>query len=343
MQKIVLILFGAAMTMLLSSCSPGDERNHPLFRKAENAQKTGQTAEAVGFYKELLKRRGNCVYAHLNLATIYDESLNDPQMAALHYRLYLEGNPNAVDAAEVKAWQKNAEKRYYESLQSKFAVKTPPQPIVPTEIKLEIAVDMPPEKPADFKQKTVEIIEKELNSVPLPDLQHFSSVATNKAYRCTVVFSGSADKNTVLANVQNSIKRAEVFLPAEVVKQGIKVKILEPVTVTAEEIAAMRKKISAQEKTIAQYQKHYRSMLAELLRLRRAVKNTSTQTAPNTKLAATGGSQTYKVVSGDNPGKIARKFYGKSSLYYLILNANPKVDGRSLKPGTILVIPEYKP
>ena len=162
MQKIVLILFGAAMTMLLSSCSPGDERNHPLFRKAENAQKTGQTAEAVGFYKELLKRRGNCVYAHLNLATIYDESLNDPQMAALHYRLYLEGNPNAVDAAEVKAWQKNAEKRYYESLQSKFAVKTPPKPIVPNEIKLEIAVDMPPEKPADFKQKTVEIIEKEL-------------------------------------------------------------------------------------------------------------------------------------------------------------------------------------
>lgn len=111
------------MIAVLAGCSGNDERNHPLYRKGENAQKAGNAAEAAGFYKDLLKRRGGCKYVHLKLAEIYDESLKDPQMAALHYRLYLEAMPDAPDAEEVKAWQKNAEKRYYESLQSKFADK----------------------------------------------------------------------------------------------------------------------------------------------------------------------------------------------------------------------------
>ena len=123
MKKLILTLSAIGLTAIFAGCSGGDERNHPLFRKGENAQKAGNAAEAVGFYKDLLKRRGGCKYVHLKLAEIYDESLKDPQMAALHYRLYLEAIPDAPDAEEVKAWQKNAEKRYYESLQSKFADK----------------------------------------------------------------------------------------------------------------------------------------------------------------------------------------------------------------------------
>ena len=47
----------------------------------------------------------------------------------------------------------------------------------------------------------------------------------------------------------------------------------------------------------------------------------------------------YTVVSGDSPGRIARKVYGKSSMYNLIMQANPKLDARKLRPGMKLIIP----
>lgn len=115
-------LFAASLVLLtaVTGCSSDDEKSHALYKKGENAQKAGNGAEAVAAYKELIAKRENCVYSHLQLATVYDEMLNDPLMAIMHYRVYLEKNPQASDAAEVKAWMERAERRYFDSIKHKF-------------------------------------------------------------------------------------------------------------------------------------------------------------------------------------------------------------------------------
>lgn len=172
-------MIAIALTVLLYGCAEGDERNHPLFRKAESAQRTGNAAEAVSFYKELLNRRGNCVYTHLKLAEIYDELLKDPQLAALHYRLYLEAMPDAPDAEEIKAWQKNAEKRYYESLSSKFAPQQPPAAQI--EIKPDDLADsqaLPPGKKVNTEASTPQPNDSTVDKTELTKLR--SELAESK-------------------------------------------------------------------------------------------------------------------------------------------------------------------
>ena len=55
-----------------------------------------------------------------------------------------------------------------------------------------------------------------------------------------------------------------------------------------------------------------------------------------------GNGKSYTVKSGDTLGKIAKKFFGKSSEVDLILEANPGLNPRRLKIGTKLLIPATK-
>ena len=48
----------------------------------------------------------------------------------------------------------------------------------------------------------------------------------------------------------------------------------------------------------------------------------------------------YKVQAGDTPGSIARKFYGKASMYEIIMKANPQItDAKLIQIGTELKVP----
>ena len=49
----------------------------------------------------------------------------------------------------------------------------------------------------------------------------------------------------------------------------------------------------------------------------------------------------YKVQAGDTPGSIARKFYGKASMYEIIMKANPQItDAKLIQIGTELKVPK---
>ena len=120
MRKLYLLAATLTAMIVLTGCGSSEERNHPLFKKGESAQKAGNGADAAAAYKELIDKREGCVYTHLQLANVYDELLNDPLMAAAHYRTYLEKNPQATDAGEIQALLDRAEKRYYENLRQKF-------------------------------------------------------------------------------------------------------------------------------------------------------------------------------------------------------------------------------
>ena len=69
-----------------------------LYKKGEKARAAGDGRAAEECFKDLLKRKPDSVAVHLQLGNVYDELLDDPQQAALHYRLYLEAMPDAPDA-----------------------------------------------------------------------------------------------------------------------------------------------------------------------------------------------------------------------------------------------------
>ena len=81
-------------------------------------------------------------------------------------------------------------------------------------------------------------------------------------------------------------------------------------------------------------------MMDELVRLRQnqsaEVENSSENPVANVQ---DGENMTYTVARGDTPGSIARKVYGKSSLAQHIMQANPGLDARKLRPGMKLIIP----
>ena len=109
-----------------------------------------------------------------------------------------------------------------------------------------------------------------------------------------------------------------------------------------EVIAAKDKEIAGLKEQLSLYKTRYLAIRQTVEKMR-----VKTANAGNTgKLAAASLPQKnktplrqYKVVAGDTPGSIARKVYGKSSLHYVIMRANPQIDARKLRPGMVLNIP----
>ena len=104
----------AVLTLCLTGCSDRDETHHPLFQKGVRARSDGDGAAAAECFENLLLRRPRAVRAHLELAGVYDELLDEPLLAAVHYRVYLERFPDHPDAAAIRAWQQAAERRFCE-------------------------------------------------------------------------------------------------------------------------------------------------------------------------------------------------------------------------------------
>ena len=238
------------------------------------AQQAGNGTEAAENLEELLKRRPRSVYVHLRLAMIYDELLNEPFLAVLHYRKYLTAMPDAPDAEEVKAWLLSAEKRCYNDLKNKFGDTA------------SIASDAPAVKPQE--------------DVPFtPEKSQESPTAPAAA-------------------------------------DTVKMPDTPPADVTGSE--AQQKQIATLQQQLAQYQARHKMMLLELNRLRK-LQQDKPAAAQEPEMPVAGIMKKYKVVTGDTPGKIAHKVYGKSSLFPAIMRANPHIDEHKLRPGMILNIP----
>ena len=274
MKRVILLL---SAVILLAGCGKSDERNHPLFQKAERAQSAGNGTEAAELFNELLNRRPRSVYAHLRLAAVYDELLNEPLAATFHYRKYLELMPDAPDADDVRAWLKACEKRFYESMKAKLE---PPEPIPP----VPESENSASEKAAPQPGQTADNAPKSAAAASEPTPQSAASAAEAEA--------------------------------------------------AAKEIAELKKQLS-------QHQVRYKLLQQELEKLRKNATPASVLSTGNNPPASTSTAvgQTYRIQPGDTPGKIARKVYGKSSLYTIILRANPKLDERKLRPGMIINLP----
>ena len=107
-------------------------------------------------------------------------------------------------------------------------------------------------------------------------------------------------------------------------------------------LAAKDTQIAELQQKLAQYQNRYYAIRHEVEKLRKLRRSSANPAAAAAPAHSAASSRQYKVVNGDTPGSIARKVYGKSSLYQVILRANPQIDARKLRPGMVLNIPEIE-
>lgn len=56
-----------------------------------------------------------------------------------------------------------------------------------------------------------------------------------------------------------------------------------------------------------------------------------------------GAPRLHVVEKGDTLGKIARRYYGSADAWRRILDANPSVDPKRIRPGQALVVPVSAP
>lgn len=74
--------------------------------------------------------------------------------------------------------------------------------------------------------------------------------------------------------------------------------------------------------------------------IQEGLSESQTPIAGNESPVMTTGLREYKVRKGDNPSKIAKRFYGKETLFTRILEANPGLQPRNLQLGQVILIPD---
>ncbi|MBM3859515.1 MAG: LysM peptidoglycan-binding domain-containing protein [Verrucomicrobia bacterium] len=85
------------LLLALSGCQPvgTNPEQSAAYNQARKSADAGEWKAAVAFYRQTLDEHPRFARAHLELALLYDEKLNDPIGAIYHYRRYLDLEPNS--------------------------------------------------------------------------------------------------------------------------------------------------------------------------------------------------------------------------------------------------------
>ncbi len=102
-----------AMLFLAGGCSERNAENHPLTRKGDYYRDSGDAGLAVKFYRRAAEKFPDDPGLRLKLATLYDESLNDPLAAAWYYTEFLRMAPESAELAVVTNYRQAALERIY--------------------------------------------------------------------------------------------------------------------------------------------------------------------------------------------------------------------------------------
>lgn len=189
-----------------------------------------------------------------------------------------------------------------------------------------------------------------------PDADEVNAWQVNAEKRCYEQYknkfasnTGTAAALTAVPDSPATVPETEIAAPAEPAPaEPASAEIGTPpdqqqtaAAAPAAELAAIQAENENLRHQLSLYQARHKMMILELTKLRKihAVK-TPENAAPEPPASSLAGSmKKYQVVNGDTPAKIAYKVYGKSSLFPVIMRANPHIDARKLRPGMILNIP----
>ncbi|MBN1863428.1 MAG: LysM peptidoglycan-binding domain-containing protein [Victivallales bacterium] len=114
------VMFFLTVLFLSVSCSPPSEKAHPLFIKAENLFKDRDYPGAEAAYQKYLDFNRQSPLTHEKLAGLYRNHLDDPFLAAYHYRRYLVYMPDSTDREAIEAWITAAEKDFALKTQKRY-------------------------------------------------------------------------------------------------------------------------------------------------------------------------------------------------------------------------------
>lgn len=114
------MVLGGVMLAGVCGCDSGADSRHPIFIQAVKLREAGKYQPAATEFKNFLASRPDSAEGHLQLATLYDESLNMPMQAIYHYQEYLRLAPQSSQAETVRHWQESAQRKYFDQLQAKF-------------------------------------------------------------------------------------------------------------------------------------------------------------------------------------------------------------------------------
>jgi len=111
-----------ASMILLSSCKDyvGREKSHPFFIKAGACKSAGNYKEAVQYFEEFLNVCPRSPVTHYELASLYNDNLDDPYKAIYHFQRYLELDRNSADADNVTKFIEISKRKIFDRLSRQF-------------------------------------------------------------------------------------------------------------------------------------------------------------------------------------------------------------------------------
>ncbi len=119
---IIAVLF--FFTPYAAEAKKPDQRARELILEGNRlCAQEGKCEEAVKLYRKAMDKHGS-VDAAYNLGVTYEIELGDPEQALLHYRLFLNMEPNSADAREVKKWLEELKIGYPELNTGPYPVKS---------------------------------------------------------------------------------------------------------------------------------------------------------------------------------------------------------------------------
>ncbi len=124
MKKILklcaLMVFAVTMALACVGCSASSDEKHPAFREAIKYRDSNDMTKAVEAMRRFLSIRPDSAKGHLELASMYDERLDMPLQAIYHYQEFLRLAPKSPEVKTVLGWLENVKRRYYEKMQIEF-------------------------------------------------------------------------------------------------------------------------------------------------------------------------------------------------------------------------------
>ena len=111
LKRLAMALLLCAVPALLVGCAERDAAKHPLTRKGDYYRDAGESALAFKFYRRAAEKFPDSPVLALKLATLCDESLDDPLAAAWFYSEYLRLAPESADRDTIAAYRRAVLKR----------------------------------------------------------------------------------------------------------------------------------------------------------------------------------------------------------------------------------------
>jgi LysM repeat protein len=115
------IVFGFILLVFLAACAKLPERRHPLYIRAMKMKQAANYPEAARSLEEFLEKNPESLLARQEVASLYFDHLDDPYLAAYHYRRCLQSfPPDSEDGQPYQSWVEEAEKRVLAQLKEKY-------------------------------------------------------------------------------------------------------------------------------------------------------------------------------------------------------------------------------